>query len=95
MFHNVGLTRAAVSSSSNGPYREKGRWAPEISVGNLDAERDQPLLFIFFKTVAYVVVAILNHANAGADAARAPLDALLQWVARDAANARAEEARAN
>jgi D-alanyl-D-alanine carboxypeptidase/D-alanyl-D-alanine-endopeptidase (penicillin-binding protein 4) len=43
----------------------------------------------------YVVVAILNHANAGADAARAPLDALLQWVARDWASARADEVRAN
>ena len=43
----------------------------------------------------YVVVAIVNHANAGADAARAPLDALLQWTARDGVSARAEEARAN
>lgn len=32
----------------------------------------------------YVVVAILNHPNAGLDAARAPLAALLQWVANDA-----------
>jgi len=31
----------------------------------------------------YVVVAILNHPNAGVDAARAPLAALLQWVAND------------
>ena len=31
----------------------------------------------------YVIVAILNHPNAGADAARAPLAALLQWVAND------------
>ena len=31
----------------------------------------------------YAVVAILNHANAGSDAARAPLAALLQWVAND------------
>ena len=43
----------------------------------------------------YVVVAILNHANAGTDAARAALDALLQWTARDGVSARAEEARAN
>jgi D-alanyl-D-alanine carboxypeptidase/D-alanyl-D-alanine-endopeptidase (penicillin-binding protein 4) len=43
----------------------------------------------------YVVVAILNHPNAGSDAARAPLDALLQWTARDGVSARAEEARAN
>lgn len=31
----------------------------------------------------YVVVAILNHPNAGSDAARAPLAALLQWVVDD------------
>jgi len=31
----------------------------------------------------YVIVAVLNHPNAGADAARAPLAALLQWVASD------------
>jgi D-alanyl-D-alanine carboxypeptidase/D-alanyl-D-alanine-endopeptidase (penicillin-binding protein 4) len=31
----------------------------------------------------YVIVAILNHPNAGNDAARAPLAALLQWVASD------------
>ena len=31
----------------------------------------------------YVVVAVLNHPNAGSDAARAPLAALLQWVADD------------
>ena len=31
----------------------------------------------------YVVVAVLNHPNAGSDAARAPLAALLQWVAND------------
>ena len=31
----------------------------------------------------YVVVAILNHPSAGLDAARAPLAALLQWVAND------------
>jgi D-alanyl-D-alanine carboxypeptidase/D-alanyl-D-alanine-endopeptidase (penicillin-binding protein 4) len=43
----------------------------------------------------YVVVAIVNHANAGTDAARATLDALLQWTARDSMSARAEEARAN
>jgi len=34
----------------------------------------------------YVVVAILNHPNASADAARAPLDALIQWVANDGAS---------
>ncbi|HKX42792.1 MAG TPA: D-alanyl-D-alanine carboxypeptidase/D-alanyl-D-alanine-endopeptidase [Burkholderiaceae bacterium] len=33
----------------------------------------------------YVVVAILNHPDAGRDAARAPLAALLQWVASDGA----------
>jgi len=43
----------------------------------------------------YMVVAILNHANAGSDAARAPLDALLQWTARDGVSARADEAPAN
>jgi D-alanyl-D-alanine carboxypeptidase/D-alanyl-D-alanine-endopeptidase (penicillin-binding protein 4) len=43
----------------------------------------------------YVVVAIVNHANAGADAARAALDALLQWTTRDGLSARADEARAN
>jgi D-alanyl-D-alanine carboxypeptidase/D-alanyl-D-alanine-endopeptidase (penicillin-binding protein 4) len=43
----------------------------------------------------YVVVAILNHSNAGFDAARAPLDALLQWTARDGVSARADEAPAN
>jgi D-alanyl-D-alanine carboxypeptidase/D-alanyl-D-alanine-endopeptidase (penicillin-binding protein 4) len=31
----------------------------------------------------YVVVAILNHPNAGTDAARGALDALLEWVAND------------
>jgi len=31
----------------------------------------------------YVVVAVLNHPNAGSDAARAPFAALLQWVAND------------
>lgn len=31
----------------------------------------------------YVIVAVLNHPNAGADAARAALAALLQWVASD------------
>ena len=31
----------------------------------------------------YVVVAILNHPSAGLDVARAPLAALLQWVAND------------
>ena len=30
--------------------------------------------------------AILNHPNAAADAARAPLDALIQWVANDGAS---------
>ena len=43
----------------------------------------------------YVVVAILNHANAGGDTARAALDAVLQWAARDGAGTRAEEARPN
>jgi D-alanyl-D-alanine carboxypeptidase/D-alanyl-D-alanine-endopeptidase (penicillin-binding protein 4) len=43
----------------------------------------------------YVVVAIVNHTNAGGDAARATLDALLQWTVRDGISARAEEARAN